>query len=61
MSDSKPLHEAPVGQDDLRVIGRRDWLRIILSSIGYGVITADPNGYLNYLNPVAESLTGWSL
>lgn len=43
------------------VFDRRDWLQITLSSIGDGVITADKHGRVNYLNPVAESLTGWSL
>jgi len=32
-----------------------------LSSIGDGVISADALGRVNYLNPVAEALTGWSL
>jgi len=41
MSDSRSPHEASVGPDDLTVIGPRDWLRIALSSIGDGVITAD--------------------
>jgi PAS domain S-box-containing protein len=34
--------------------------RIILASIGDAVITTDPLGRVTYLNPVAESLTGWS-
>ena len=43
------------------VFDRRDWLQITLSCIGDGVITADPDGRVNYLNPVAEKLTGWTL
>ncbi|AGA28508.1 sensor histidine kinase [Singulisphaera acidiphila] len=43
------------------VFDRRDWLQITLSSIGDGVITADRDGRVNYLNPVAETLTGWTL
>jgi PAS domain S-box-containing protein len=43
------------------VFERRDWLQITLSSIGDGVITADQDGRVNYLNPVAERLTGWTL
>ena len=31
-----------------------------LSSIGDGVITADPVGLVTYLNPVATELTGWT-
>ena len=30
-----------------------------LASIGDGVITADPEGRVVYLNRVAEALTGW--
>ena len=49
------------GREDTRVFERRDWLQITLSSIGDGVITADALGRVNYLNPVAENLTGWTL
>ena len=34
---------------------------VTLESIGDAVITTDPEGTVTYLNPVAESLTGWSL
>jgi PAS domain S-box-containing protein len=49
------------GRGDDPVFGRRDWLQFALSSIGEGVITADRDGRVNYLNPVAETLTGWTL
>jgi PAS domain S-box-containing protein len=39
---------------------QRQWFATVLSSIGDGVITADVEGRVTYLNPVAESLTGWS-
>ena len=32
-----------------------------LASIGDAVITADVNGRITFLNPVAESVTGWTL
>jgi PAS domain S-box-containing protein len=38
-----------------------DWWRVVLASIGDAVITADINGGITFLNPVAESVTGWTL
>ncbi len=35
------------------------WLAATLKSIGDGVITADTSGYVTYMNPMAEALTGW--
>jgi PAS domain S-box-containing protein len=35
-------------------------LRITLSSIGDAVITTDTSGRVTFLNPVAQSLTGWT-
>ena len=39
---------------------QRDWLLVTLSSIGDAVITTDAEGRVTFLNPVAESLTGWT-
>jgi diguanylate cyclase (GGDEF)-like protein/PAS domain S-box-containing protein len=36
-------------------------LRVTMNSIGDAVITTDINGEVQYLNPVAEALTGWTL
>ena len=36
-------------------------LRTTLSSIGDAVLTTDSDGRVDFLNPVAEQLTGWSL
>jgi PAS domain S-box-containing protein len=39
---------------------QREWLRVTLSSIGDAVITTDIYGKVTFLNPVAQSLTGWT-
>jgi len=38
----------------------RQWFFVTLKSIGDAVIAADIEGKVTFLNPVAESLTGWS-
>lgn len=39
---------------------RAEELRVTLASIGDGVVTADSNGHVAFLNPVAEAMTGWT-
>ncbi len=38
----------------------KELAQVTLQSIGDAVITTDTEGRVNYLNPVAETLTGWS-
>ncbi len=39
---------------------QQEWLRVTLASIGDAVIATDTAGRVTFLNPVAESLTGWN-
>ena len=39
---------------------QREWFEVTLASIGDAVITIDVHGKVTYLNPVAESMTGWT-
>lgn len=36
-----------------------EWCRVTLDSIGDAMVTTDAEGRVTFLNPVAESLTGW--
>jgi PAS domain S-box-containing protein len=37
-----------------------EWLRVTLESIGDAVIATDTQGWVTFLNPVAQGLTGWT-
>ena len=39
---------------------QQEWFRVTLSSIGDAVITTDTRSLVTYLNPVAETMTGWT-
>jgi PAS domain S-box-containing protein len=45
----------------LQLQQQRAWYEAALSSIGDAVITTDVEGKVTFLNPVAESVTGWKI
>jgi PAS domain S-box-containing protein len=57
------LAAAAIGSADLYAEAQenKESLRVTLASIGDAVLTTDTAGRVTYLNPVAESLTGWGL
>ena len=44
-----------------RLFEESERLRVTLGSIGDAVLTTDVDGFVTYLNPVAERMSGWSL
>lgn len=46
-------------RSDRQVRQQREWLRVTLASIGDAVITCDTEARVTFLNPVAETVTGW--
>jgi diguanylate cyclase (GGDEF)-like protein/PAS domain S-box-containing protein len=43
------------------LFAEKERAQVTLASIADGVITTDTDGWVEYLNPVAEDLTGWNL
>jgi diguanylate cyclase (GGDEF)-like protein/PAS domain S-box-containing protein len=48
-------------QAELAVLEEKERAEVTLQSIGDAVITTDAEGIIDYLNPIAEQLTGWAL
>ena len=52
--DQREKHAAEIRQ-------REEWFRVTLGSIGDAVIATDEHGTVNFINPIAEELTGIGL
>jgi diguanylate cyclase (GGDEF)-like protein/PAS domain S-box-containing protein len=46
---------------ETRVFREKERAQVTLQSIGDGVITTDAEGCIDYINPVAQNLTGWDV
>ncbi len=46
---------------ETRVFEEKERAQVTLQSIGDGVITTDADGDVDYINPVAQDLTGWDM
>jgi len=46
---------------ETRVFEEKERAQVTLQSIGDGVITTDADGVVDYINPVAQELTGWEM
>jgi diguanylate cyclase (GGDEF)-like protein/PAS domain S-box-containing protein len=51
------IHRSRISAQQL--FREKERAQVTLHSIGDGVITADAHGSIDYMNPVAEQLTGW--
>ena len=48
-------------RSETRIFEEKERAQVTLQSIGDGVITTDAEGIVDYINPVAQDLTGWDL
>lgn len=46
---------------ETRVFEEKERAQVTLQSIGDGVITTDADGFVDYINPVAQDLIGWDM
>ncbi|MBT8077946.1 MAG: EAL domain-containing protein [Gammaproteobacteria bacterium] len=46
---------------ETRIFEEKERAQVTLQSIGDGVITTDSEGCIDYINPVAQDLTGWEI
>jgi diguanylate cyclase (GGDEF)-like protein/PAS domain S-box-containing protein len=59
-ADNESAAAQSLGSDEI-LFGDREQADVTLRSISDGVLSTDALGFVTYLNPVAESLTGWSM
>src|SRR5688500_1508958 len=52
-------HSIPEREGDAASPRAASWYQVTLAAIGDAVLTTDPDGLVTYMNPVAETLTGW--
>jgi len=54
---ARDITEQKAAQEQIRL--ERERLRVTLGSIGDAVVVTDTRGFVDFLNPIAESMTGW--
>lgn len=60
MAQSLQEHEAERATAEASLFAEKERAQVTLKSIGDAVITTDNLGNVEYMNPVAETLTGWT-
>lgn len=60
MLSAEEVGKIAMAQSEESLHEQREWLRVTLTSIGDAVVTTDNTGTVTFLNPVAQSLTGWT-
>jgi diguanylate cyclase (GGDEF)-like protein/PAS domain S-box-containing protein len=45
---------------EIALLNEKERIRVMLESIGDAVIACDTHGIVTYLNPIAETMTGWN-
>ena len=48
-------------KQDQQLRDRESWLSTVLNSIGDAIIVTDQGGFITFINPIAQLLTGWQL
>ncbi len=59
LEQANRILEQRIEERTAALLAEKERATVTLQSIGDGVITTDVNGHVDYLNPVAEQMTGW--